>query len=153
MLEVITEKKRAYTKLYNNIVKIQSSYIKMSNYLNREIAAMVPSNRYEVKKLDAMEAQLQAADSNIDRFEEIKFWFNLAVLSEGALMSSTEIATLIDMIETAITTAEKEAEIDQTLETWANQKITTLSTISQILTEIVDHKVNKKISTGEIKLQ
>ena len=151
----MTDKRRTYTGLYNKLFSIQKSYRDIAAQVGEQLSHFIPKTPEEVEKLDLLQDQIKTAYQNIDRIEEIKFFFNIVFLTDGSLIDEAEISTTILTIEALMQIAQDEINMDinEVMTSWAENKLTILNEVLSVFYQIFDHKIKRKINIGEIKYQ
>lgn len=150
-----TWKRRVYSQIYTKLVNMQNSYRGIAKNLSQTFYATVPRNKEEIYQLDAIEKQIRVAEQNCKTLEEVKYWSTMALLTEGSLIKDEELTGAILMLEDLLHVADKERRMsdDESILVWANDKIEIIEDTLQVLYGVLEHKTNRALETGEIKIQ
>lgn len=154
MFETVPFKKQIYLDLYNKLLSVQKSYEEVDIQLREKIISLIPRDETDIARLDLLKHQLEVVGLNKEKLEEIRYWCNLAVLTEGSLISSDELSNLIVSLEGLVLVASNEAKgTDPSIIIWAEEKVVVFQGALDILYRILEHKLQRKLDTGMVKLQ
>lgn len=146
-------KRDVYEDVFAQLVQVQETYHNLARELIKKTSASIPKSKDEVEQLLASDSQIEVLNDHIGRLEEIKFLSGLALLSEGALITDSEISSAIGTTEELLGVAETEYKSEENaINKWAKQKVDLFEKIKEIFLQILEYKLNKKHKMGEMEL-
>lgn len=150
----MTFKKQIHKDLYMSILQLQRSYLNVAEQLSKQCNLLIPKTEDDVKRLGEIEQQVQVAQLNYAKLEEIKYWTSLTMLTDGALVSDDELTAALCMVEELYEVAQHESNSpEQEIAEWAKKKLDIFEKVNNGLYAMFDHKKNRKEALGEITIQ
>lgn len=149
MSEETSTRKEVYEILYNNLTRIQDFYRELSTQCSQHLWQSELSNLPFCEKEESYREELEEAHyasvQHSRNIETIKYKMGLAVLTEGGLISETDLTETIGQIDKMLDEALIEGKGNNTLKKWTNSKIKYLNDTRNILLQILEHKLVLKI--------
>jgi hypothetical protein len=153
-MSALNHKRLVYEQVYVGLTNVQRSYEKISQHLIRFVDAAIPKTPEEVSLLDSASRNIKLASDNITRVEDVKFICGLAILTEGAMVTSEEISFIIESLNDLIVNSDNEKEVgDEAIVEWASMKKSCFQEVQRILFELLNYKLNRQVHFKKTELQ
>jgi len=146
-------KREAYDLIFTKIVAVQETYHALIREMIKGISSTIPSSQDDVNRIDLAEDQIDLMSTHVGKLEDLKYFASLALLSEGSLITLDELGYALSSIDQMAAVATLETKSDQGfIRSWAKQKLELFEQATEILNQILDHKIKRRHKIGEIEI-
>jgi len=141
-----------FEQVFKSLVDVQQAYHNLTRKLIKA-SMLIPKDKQQVDELEHIDRQIEYLNSHISKLEQIKFYCSMTILTEGSVVTSTELGHAIELIELFLEFAYEERKSKEDfISSWALQKIELFEELSDIMLQIFESKTKRQQKVGEVKI-